>query len=108
MCHVLGAYLAKIAAYKIFALLLAKCLVNSKVPQIKERVAHRGIFPIKNPDSLSIIDEVAGQQIIVARARSSQRTNRLLDLLHQRVHLWQRSGKNNSTLKRLLVVIAHR
>src|SRR3981081_186042 len=69
----------KIRIQQQFALLLVQRLVDGKIPQVKENVTHRGIFPIENPDGVPIIDEITGKQIIMTGLRRSYIPKRLFD-----------------------------
>src|SRR5260370_35313703 len=59
-------HFAKIESQQQFALLIDQGLVDRKVAKIKENVAHTGILPIKYPDRATIVNEIAGKQVIMA------------------------------------------
>src|SRR5215469_8799181 len=59
-------HFTEVGAQQQFALFIIQRLVDGKIPQVKENVSHSGIFPIKNPDGSSIIDEIAGKQVVMA------------------------------------------
>src|SRR5450759_3706582 len=107
MCDIRRPRLTKIKTQKFRALLIIERLIDGKIAQVKENVAHGGVFPIENPDVVPIIDEVVSQQVIVTRRGLMQRPNGLFDLCHQRVNLGQRLRKGHAALEGLLVVIPH-
>ncbi len=71
-------HFAKIEAQQQFALLIGQGLVDRKVAKIKENVAHAGILPIEDPDSATIVNEIAGKQVIMAKDTPGFIVNRLL------------------------------
>src|SRR5712692_11805602 len=82
VCHVRGSHFAKIKAQQQLALLIIKCLIDGKIAKVKEEITHTGIFPIENPDGVTIINKIAGEQIVVAWLRLIERPKCLLDLFH--------------------------
>ena len=67
-------------------------LVYCEVPEIKEEVTHASVLPIKNADSMIVVDEITGKQVIVARPGVCFAAcgKRLLDLFHQGKNLRER------------------
>ena len=41
-------------------------VVDREVRQVEERVAHAGVLPVDDPEPLPVVDEVRGQQVVVA------------------------------------------
>ena len=58
MRHMLRPDVTEIVLQEESGLIVVQLLVDSKVPEIEERVAHCGVLPIENPDLLAIIEEV--------------------------------------------------
>src|SRR5579863_4978998 len=82
-------------------------LIDGEVAQVEEEIAHRGVFPVEYPDVLPIVQEVAGQQIIVARPGFLERTNGLLNLLHQGKNQWERLREGDTMLSSEPVIVSH-
>src|SRR5260370_37161363 len=59
-------HFTKIESQQQFALLIDQGLVDRKVAKIKENVAHTGILPIEDPNRATIVNEIAGKQVIMA------------------------------------------
>src|SRR5260370_38377078 len=78
-------HFAKIESQQQFALLIDQGLVDRKVAKIKENVAHTGILPIKYPDRATIVNEIAGKQVIMEGLDFDGPTfsKRLFNLFHQ-------------------------
>src|SRR2546421_10475390 len=64
--QVLWPHFSPIIAQEKLALFYVQRLVDSKVSQIEERIAHGSVLPVKYPDGAAIIDEVAGEEVVVA------------------------------------------
>ncbi len=88
-------------------MLIVQSLIDGEVAQVKEEVAHTGVLPVKNPDVVSIINEVAREQIIMTWYGVMEWSDAVFDLLHQGKHLGQGVGKDRAVFKGQLVVVAH-
>src|SRR5579883_412830 len=93
-------HLAEIGAQQLPALLLAERLVDGEVAEIEEDIAHRGIFPVQDADGAPIVDEIAGEQVIMAGSRRECLADGLLDAFHQRKDAGQRVGKSDTGFQR--------
>src|SRR5216683_6888408 len=91
--------LAKIQAQQQLALLLIEGLINGKVAQIKEKIAHARVLPIDETDRATIINEIAGKQIVMAGADLLKRSKCLFDLCHQLEDQGQSSGKRDAVFE---------
>src|SRR6266567_524870 len=96
MRHVCKAHLAEIITEEQLTLFFVQSLIDGKVTQVEEDVAHAGILPIENPDGVPVINKIAGEQVIVARFWLVQCTKRLLDPFHQGKNLGKRLGLSGS------------
>src|SRR5437660_813112 len=108
MRHVCRSHLTKIVIQQHITLLFVQSLVDGKVAQIKEDIAHSSILPIEYPDVRTIIQKIAGQQVIVTRPWLPQRTQSVFNLCHQSKDPRQRIGKGYTAFKRKLMIAAHR
>src|SRR5579871_2699904 len=99
---------AKVIGEQQVTLLKGKRLIHGKVAQIEENIAHRGVLPIHNPNALPIVDEVAGEQVIVAWARRVKWPDSLLNLLHEREGVRECRGKGDAVCKGQFVIVAYR
>src|SRR5712691_6615189 len=80
VCHIRRSLFTKIKTQQQFALLIIECLIDGKVAEVKENITHTGIFPIENPDGVAIINEIAGEQVVMAWLRLIKWPQCLLDL----------------------------
>ena len=53
--------------------LLRQLVIDGEVPEVEERVAHAGVFPVDEPETDTVVDEVRIQQVVVARPKRSVR-----------------------------------
>ena len=57
---------AEIELKRCFGLLAGKLAVGGKAAEIEQRRVEPGIFPVHQPQPLAVIDEIGGEQIVVA------------------------------------------
>ena len=81
MRHIRGPHLTKIITQKCCALFFIERLIDSEVPEVKEDIAHGGVFPIENPDPTPVIDKVAGKQVVMTWFGFMQRANGIFDYI---------------------------
>src|SRR2546429_8928605 len=105
MRHVCKAHLAEIITEEQLTLFFVQSLIDGKVTQVEEDVAHAGILPIENPDGVPVINEIAGEQVIVARFWLVQYTKRLFDPFHQGKNLGERLGEVYTAFKCQFMVV---
>src|SRR5213080_4289949 len=108
MRQVRGPHLAKIITEEQLTLVIVQSLIDGKVPQIEEDVAHASILPIKNPDGVPVINKITGEQVVVTRFWPVQCTKRLFDLLHQGKNPGESPGEGNAVFKCQFMVVPHR
>src|SRR5260370_39000564 len=108
MRHVYRPYLAEIVTEKQLTLLIVQSLIDGKIPQVKEDIAHASILPIEDPDGVPIINKITGEQVIVARLWLVQCPKGLLDLVHQGENLGERLGEGDAMFGDQFMIIAHR
>src|SRR5258708_8552060 len=103
-------HFAKIESQQQFALLIDQGLVDRKVAKIKENVAHTGILPIEDPDSATIVNEIAGKQVIMAGLdlHCPAFSKRVFNLCHQCKNSGKCIRKRDAAFKCQSVVVAHR
>src|SRR5215467_69194 len=106
MRQVRHSHLAKVGAQEKLALFLVQRLVYGKVSQVEERIAHGSILPVQDPDGMPIVDEVAGEQVVVTGLWLLQRAGGSFNLRHQAKYPGQCAGKSNVVLQRQFMVIA--
>jgi hypothetical protein len=73
----------EIAGQKIRLRSRVELTVGGEVGQIKERRIVTGIFPVDEPEAIPLIDEVGGEQVVVAQRefnRANGALQRLVDL----------------------------
>src|SRR6266566_9846706 len=99
VCQVCHAHLAEVGVQEKLALFLVQRLVDGKVSQVEEEIAHGGVLPVQYPDGAPIVDEIAGEQVIVAGPRLLQRADGRFNLRHQTKYLGWCAGKSNFVLQ---------
>src|SRR5437762_13824017 len=84
-------------------------LIYCEVPKIKEEVTHACILPIKNADRVIVIDEIAGEQVIVARSDvcCASGGKCLLHLIHQGKNLRERFREGNIMFDCQCMIASH-
>jgi hypothetical protein len=60
-------HVPEVGVQELGALGLAEPVVDGEVGQVEEHVAHPGVLPVDDPDPVAVVDEVRGQQVVVAR-----------------------------------------
>src|SRR5262249_55686359 len=63
-----GPHLAKIILQKPVFLFALEEIIRCQISQVEEQISRAAVFPVENPNLTSVINQVAGQQIIVAMA----------------------------------------
>jgi len=44
-----------------------KCIVRGQVGQVEQRTVEPGVVPVDEPETRAVIDEIGGEQIVVAK-----------------------------------------
>src|SRR5262249_13627089 len=78
--EVSGPHFAEVILQKPVILLAVEKVIGGQIAQVEKQISHTAIFPIQNPNLALVINQVAGQQIIVAMAYPIRNTSLILQL----------------------------